>query len=563
MFLFTSVAIGRPAGDTTFRSGSGIKEVWLHDTKATELAHLGMLWGFLKYHHPDATSGAVDMDAELFRVMPQVIAAANMDSSYAIMERWVDRMGVPAACRKCVTNTNEAKTFTGPDYASLFITTVPQSLRSKLDSIKKNRESSKNRQYVKMATEGNPEFLNERPYDATPYPDAGMRLLALYRYWNIVQYYAPNRHATRNRGRMLADMVQEFANAGDTLAYQLACLRLFTRINDGHGRLDARSKALETHKGIYITPFKARFVEDQLVVTGYYKDTLNITGIIKPGDVIEMIDGMGMIDLIRKYLDIVPASNHQAKLAAMAGADGFLLRGAGASAKLSISRNGERRDITVPRIRVAEWMRKADAWHTNEQGYRMLAGNIGYIYPAGLAGSDLKNIQASFENAKGIIVDMRCYPAVSMMAGYTAWLKPEASAFAKQTTMNIDIPGLFEFGDPILTGGEKGKHYTGKLMILVDETTHSSAEYQSLALRSMNGAQVIGSRTAGANGATAEIVLPGGIRTWLSGVGIFYPDGTATQVEGLRIDKEVRPTIKGIAAGKDEVLDEAVRMLSE
>ena len=42
---------------------------------------------------------------------------------------------------------------------------------------------------------------------------------------------------------------------------------------------------------------------------------------------------------------------------------------------------------------------------------------------------------------------------------------------------------------------------------------------------------------------------------------MLYPDGTETQRKGVRIDKEVKPTIKGIKEGRDEVLEEALRML--
>lgn len=565
MCLFTSVAVGRPVDDTTFSKGSGINEVWLHDTKAAEFAHLGMLWGFLKYHHPAATSGSVDMDAELFRMIPEVLASAGKDSSYAVMERWVDRLGTVPPCQKCATYENNAKTYTGPDYAYLFLAEVPQSMREKLDRIRKSRESGKKSYYVRMSASGDePEFINERSYANNYYPDAGMRLLSLFRYWNIVQYYCPNRQlAARNRGKMLIDMVREFGNAGDTLAYQVACMKLIARINDGHGRLETKDNVSDVYKGIYIAPLRVRYVEDQLVVTGYYKDTLDISKNIKPGDVIEQIDGMGIVDLIRKYLDLVPASNYEAKLTSMVSSSGFMLRGKTTTMKLTISRSGVRSEVTAPRIKVEKWMQKADAGMLQGQGYKVLDGNIGYIYPSRLAVDDLKAIKGAFANVRGIVIDMRCTPAVPILPSYIAWLKTEASPFAKHVKMNADLPGDFEFGEPVQAGGEKGQHFAGKLVVLTDATTHSSAEYQAMALQSVTGARVVGSQTSGANGNTSEIVLPGGLRTWLSGVGVFYPDGTATQVEGLRIDKQVKPTIKGIVAGKDEVLEEGVRMIKE
>jgi hypothetical protein len=45
----------------------------------------------------------------------------------------------------------------------------------------------------------------------------------------------------------------------------------------------------------------------------------------------------------------------------------------------------------------------------------------------------------------------------------------------------------------------------------------------------------------------------------MSGLGVYYPDGTPTQRVGVRVDKVVYPTPAGIAAGRDELLEEAVK----
>ena len=45
----------------------------------------------------------------------------------------------------------------------------------------------------------------------------------------------------------------------------------------------------------------------------------------------------------------------------------------------------------------------------------------------------------------------------------------------------------------------------------------------------------------------------------ISGIGVFYPDKRPTQRIGIVPDKEVKPTIAGIRAGRDEVLEAAMR----
>jgi C-terminal processing protease CtpA/Prc len=71
----------------------------------------------------------------------------------------------------------------------------------------------------------------------------------------------------------------------------------------------------------------------------------------------------------------------------------------------------------------------------------------------------------------------------------------------------------------------------------------------------------VGSTTAGADGNVSQIPLPGGLNTMISGLGVFYPDGTPTQRVGIHVDIEARPTVAGIRAQRDEVLESAIHQI--
>ena len=45
----------------------------LTPVQTRNLAKLGKVWGFLKYHHPQITSGTRHWDYDLFRVLPKVL----------------------------------------------------------------------------------------------------------------------------------------------------------------------------------------------------------------------------------------------------------------------------------------------------------------------------------------------------------------------------------------------------------------------------------------------------------------------------------------------------------
>ena len=99
------------------------------------------------------------------------------------------------------------------------------------------------------------------------------------------------------------------------------------------------------------------------------------------------------------------------------------------------------------------------------------------------------------------------------------------------------------------------------MIVLVNELSQSQAEYTSMAFRAGDNTTIIGSTTAGADGNISPIMLPGGLKTMISGIGVYYPNGEETQRIGIIPDIEIEPTIEGIRKGKDELLEKAIELI--
>jgi C-terminal processing protease CtpA/Prc len=69
---------------------------------------------------------------------------------------------------------------------------------------------------------------------------------------------------------------------------------------------------------------------------------------------------------------------------------------------------------------------------------------------------------------------------------------------------------------------------------------------------------IIGSQTAGADGNVSGVDYMKAFHSEFTGIGVYYPDKRETQRIGIIPDIEIKPTIKGIQEGKDEVLDRAI-----
>ncbi len=172
----------------------------------------------------------------------------------------------------------------------------------------------------------------------------------------------------------------------------------------------------------------------------------------------------------------------------------------------------------------------------------------------------LSTIKEAFKNTKGIIIDIRNYPSTFVPFSLGSFFLSSSTPFVKFTNGNADNPGEFTFTEPIEIPKSKDP-FRGKLVVIVNELSQSQAEYTAMAFRAGGNTTIIGSTTAGADGNVSTILLPGGLRTMISGIGVYYPDGKETQRLGIVPDLVVKPTIEGIKNGKDELLEKAIELI--
>jgi hypothetical protein len=549
--------------DTIFLTGSQVKIGELNKTQIDNLTNLGMIWGFLKYYHPSIENGEFNWDAALFRILPEVLGATSKSAFSAMVEKWLDSLGKPVACDTCnkSSKTNDNIKLT-PDYGWIFRkNNLGETLVAKLDYIKTNRHLGPGYYINGAPGVGNPVFKNENAYYRLQYPDAGYRLLSLFRYWNMIQYFFPYKHLIgEDWNQVLPEFIPKFIGAKDTAQYVLACLELIARIHDTHANVWGSNGVLENYRGKYRAPFQTKFIMDKLVVTGYYLDSAAIREQIKIGDIVTMIGDLTVEELVKKNLYLTPASNYETQLRNL---QGTLLQGQTSQRKLQIERDGKRFTIEIKTFPESLLNMKLD-YDPNpaDSSYKIINNNIAYLFPGKYRNDQLEEIKKAFAGTRGMIIDMRCYPSDFMPFIFGAYIKSGPSPFVKFTVADLNMPGLFSFGDLLSNGEDNAAHYKAPIVIIVNATTQSQAEYTTMAFQSAPNVTVIGSMTAGADGNISQISLPGGISTYISGLGVYYPDGTETQRKGVKIDVVMYPSIKGIKEGRDELLEKAIEMIN-
>lgn len=542
--------INKVNSDKEFDNGSKISNINLDKNNVENLKKLGLIWGYLKYYHPSVAEGSYNWDYELFRIYPK-IAGVSADQRDKILSDWIKNLGE----FQTVKNSEPQNVKMKPDLEWITNSGFSQELTDQLLKLKDAKRPKVNYYVDFFRGVGNPDFKNENAYKNMSYPDEGFRLLSLYRYWNIIQYYFPYKNLIDEDWKgVLTEFIPKFINAKDETGYTLASLEIIARIHDTHAGVWGNNKALTKYFGERYSPIKLTFAENKAVVNDFYNDDLGKESGLQKGDVITEINGESIDNIVKNRLKYTPASNYPTQLRNIAN---NILNSNSETINIKFSRNGKEENKTIKTYTFPQLNYKKEA----KDFFKMLDNNVAYVYMGSVDSKKLDETFNQIKNTKGLVIDFRSYPSDFVTIKMGRLLKPHLTEFVKFTNTDSSQPGLFTFTPTQKIPGEGKSSYPGKIAILINETTQSSAEYHTMAFRTAPKSKVFGSTTAGADGNVSDIKLPGNISTMISGIGVYYPDGKETQRIGIVPDVEVKPTVDGIKNNKDEVLEKAVEWI--
>jgi len=371
----------------------------------------------------------------------------------------------------------------------------------------------------------------------------------LSRYWNAVEYFFPYKYQTdQNWNAVLNEMIPRFFEAQDVTQYHLTLMETVVKLDDSHATL--YTNPLSDFFGRMYIPVHTNLIENKLVVDYIYNDSLAKANDLRIGDVIEKIDGVEVNKIINSGNKYNVGSNESVK-AKHRGS--FILEGKTDFIQLTIKRGD------------AEFEKKCGRFESkyfkynpqNREKYKVLDQNVAYLNMEFLEMKDVDKMMGELNSAKAMIIDYR---------GKFNNFRPDVIAkrliqnkkeYAKLIKPDLSYPGKFYWEESKTITPIKTNAYTGKVIVLVNEEAQSSSEYATMILQAGNDVTTIGSQTSGADGNVSKIDFLG-YETLMSGVGVFYPDGTETQRKGVKVDIKVRPTVKGMQEGRDEVLEKAL-----
>jgi C-terminal processing protease CtpA/Prc len=392
------------------------------------------------------------------------------------------------------------------------------------------------------------------------FPSSAARLQAGFEIWGVFRYFFPYRDLMgEDWDALLVRFLPRLEQARDAQQYHLAVAELIAHVHDSHASVT--SVPLANYLGMAPAPVELRLIGGKPVV---FHIVSEVPG-LEVGDIVLEIDGENASARMARFEPYISASTPQSLANKLVDQ---ILKGLDATntAVVLEGRSGIKK-VSVPR-RYEFWAKLRN--RRDGEAVHILSGNVGYADLDRVSLPALDEMFGKLRNTRGIIFDMRGYPrgTAREIAARVA-VSPGAPVGILRTLLCFG-PDACNSGPSVRTGqyweepvaaGSKWT-YTRKTLMLIDERTVSQAEYLGMFLRAANGTEFVGSPSAGANGDVTAFFVPGGIRIPFTGREVQLPDGGRLQRRGLQPKIFIEPSIAGIRAGRDEVLERALRYIT-
>lgn len=523
----------------------------LSPLQVENLALLCKTWGLVKFYHPECLTSSEKMDQALLSLIPEVEKAASREECDAILLKWVKSL--PAAVQMPIKNESSeaaesyniifSKNYDGDRWINALSSDLKVQLKAIINA---DRRNIKNFKYFDQW--GFHTFDHESQYLDLKTIDKNHRLLSLFRFWNVFEFFSPNKDILdQNWDAVLLELIPSFYGAENSLDYEEALMTLSRKTNDGHAGVLGASQCFKNKFGTYIAPFVLLNLEGNIVA----QIVREVETPIKTGDIITHINGVSAKELLN-------ATEHYA-YSNITGKNSTALYCMRFSKQeknqISILREGVAKTLTIDYIPQSKYQNIDGSEITPIEKIEkdVYYANYGHLTPE----TEAELIQ-HLKTAKTLIFDLREYPMNYSASNVLNHVLPYQKNLVEfELTLGLNLGSFYK----IMSTSElidNPDFYKGELICLVNDETQSHTEFTALQFRKAPKAITMGSQTAGADGDIVAVPLVGPYSINYSSFGIHDIDGSETQRLGVKVDVPQIQTYKGFLKGEDDLLNAAL-----
>lgn len=395
------------------------------------------------------------------------------------------------------------------------------------------------------------------------------RLLGLMKIWTTIGAMdAYLYRASADWSTALREWIPRVESAPTLRDYFLTLRDLGTTLRDAHVSVNHPSTDERAPRNRRL-PVRLERVQGRVLIAKV--DTAAAHGLdLKAGDELVAIDGMSIAHVEALWRHRLSMAIEKPRLEVMWFGQAPIYAPADSPIVLTV------RDARG-RVRTVRTTRTYDAYSPSMRPFAglkptILPGNLGYIEFYGVPSPRaFDSALVAFKDTRGLILDFR-YPRPGWVTSDPFYL---VSRFVDTpfVSIRVQLPMLTMYRGPAGRGWfeqlnikapfrERGApRYTHPIVAITNGFSQSTAETLPNQLRASGRATFVGSETEGTNGGAPDFSLPGGAYMVFTHERVLNPDGSEFQGVGIVPDVYVEPTVEGVRAGRDEVLERAVEVL--
>lgn len=331
--------------------------------------------------------------------------------------------------------------------------------------------------------------------------------------------------------------------AEDADAQQEALETLVADAGDGHGRVNRERRSSGSR-----LPLRLRLVEGKVIVSA------SDTGEVPVGSVVTTIAGVAAAGRVAGRMRLESGSAQWREVRALQA--------------LTICRTDAPVPLTLetgigPRTAMVTCGTGDPPAEKRPHQVRELSPGVWYVDLTRAKFADIGPVLPRLAEARGVVVDLRGYPTDSGFQILPYLLAaPEADRWmqvARIVGPFGQLAGYDQFGWDLQP---KAPKVGGRVVFLTDGRAISYAESVMGYVADRKLGTIVGAATAGANGNVARFVVPGGMTISFTGMRVTRHDGSSTfHLHGIQPDVPAAPTVAGVRAGRDEVLERGLAVI--
>jgi C-terminal processing protease CtpA/Prc len=338
----------------------------------------------------------------------------------------------------------------------------------------------------------------------------------------------------------------------DERAFLKTLRRLVAALHDGHGNVYLSSQAATAE-----LPVLFDWVEDQLAVTQVAAAA--DTGGLKPGDVVVTLDGRPAREALADAESLVSGATEQwRRWVALQR----LVTGPKDEPVKIAARHPGGELFTADLKRSVPWSPESFPPPRPAKISEVKPG-IFYVDIDRIGDDDFKGALDRLAGAKGIVFDLRGYPG-HLSTIVIAHLTDQPVSSARWNVPIVTRPDRqdWKWETSSWNVQPEAPRLKAKAAFIVDGRAISYAETYMGIVENYHLAEIVGSPTAGTNGNVNPFSLPGGYNVTWTGMQVLKHDGSRHHGVGIHPTVPATRTLKGVAEGRDELLERAIAVVS-